>query len=205
MGIDGSCALMRSSTEEGPQSRLQMDSQRTSEEVRDLNLLQVIPKERIESTGRRNKMEKRWSAGILHTAAAAAADDDDDDSLLLLLLLSAMGGRQEGLQEQRDCCPSPTVSLPFAAACWATDWSVSLLLGGHCSAHWDSLWCGQKGELSSVFLASSSSSASSPPPVTTTTVKFLLGSYAVSSPSCLDHFITQLATDWSPFVSGRFG
>ena len=78
-------------------------------------------------------MEKRWSSGILHTVAAVAPDDDDDSLLLpLLLLLSAMGGRQEGpserLSEQPDCGLSATLSPFFTATCWATDWSVSLLL-----------------------------------------------------------------------------
>lgn len=49
------------STEVGPQSLLQIDSQRVSEYVMDLNLLQVMEKERIESMGNSRRIEKRWS------------------------------------------------------------------------------------------------------------------------------------------------
>lgn len=52
---------MRASTEEDPHSLLQIASQRVSEEVRALNLLQVMEKERIESTGSRRRTVNKWS------------------------------------------------------------------------------------------------------------------------------------------------
>ena len=42
-----------------------MDSQRLSEDARALNFLQVIPKEIIESMGRRRRIVKRWSWAML--------------------------------------------------------------------------------------------------------------------------------------------
>lgn len=69
----------------GPQSLLQMDSQRVSEFVRDLSFLQVMEKEIIESVGSNNRIEKRWSWDML-----VMGDDDDPLLLLLLLLVCAM-------------------------------------------------------------------------------------------------------------------
>lgn len=54
--------------------------------MRDLNLLQVMPKQRIESIGRRSNIDKRWSWG----KKDIIGDDDDTPttiSLLFLLLL----------------------------------------------------------------------------------------------------------------------
>lgn len=80
---------LRASTHEVPQSLLQMDSQRASdEEVTDLNFLHVIPKQRIESTGRSKSMEKSWSLEIL-----VIGDDGDPlkvEILQLVLLISTM-------------------------------------------------------------------------------------------------------------------
>lgn len=51
--------------EEFPQSLRQSDSHKESEYVRDLNFLQVIAKQKMESKGKRSKMEKRWSCAIV--------------------------------------------------------------------------------------------------------------------------------------------
>lgn len=61
-----------------------MDSQRASEHAKVLNFLQVMEKETIESTGRRSKIEKRWSGAIL------LMGDPPLVEVLLLVLASAM-------------------------------------------------------------------------------------------------------------------
>ncbi|THG06308.1 hypothetical protein TEA_016005 [Camellia sinensis var. sinensis] len=54
------------STEVEPQSLLQMDSQRESEEVKNLNLLQVMAKERIESMDKPPKLQERDFSGTAY-------------------------------------------------------------------------------------------------------------------------------------------
>ncbi len=52
---------MSASTQVEPKSLLHKDFQRVSEEVRALNLLQVMDRERIASMGRRRRIFKKWS------------------------------------------------------------------------------------------------------------------------------------------------
>lgn len=66
-----------------------MDSQRESEHAKVLNFLQVMEKETIESTGRRSKIEKRWSGAKL-----LMGDPSLEGALLLLLVLGSAMKRE---------------------------------------------------------------------------------------------------------------
>ncbi|XP_028087063.1 uncharacterized protein LOC114287812 isoform X2 [Camellia sinensis] len=62
------------STEVEPQSLLQMDSQRESEEVKNLNLLQVMAKERIESMGCRQAPKVAGARFFWHCLCSCICD-----------------------------------------------------------------------------------------------------------------------------------
>lgn len=82
----------------GPQSLLQMASQKDSERARDLNLEQVMEKEMMESVGRRRRIEKIWSWVIWVMGDPLVEEEEEEEAgvvaaaeALLLVVVSAMG------------------------------------------------------------------------------------------------------------------